>query len=134
MEVKVRKLIDGLPFTEEGYNKVKDILGMQYGQTSEVVGAYVQKILELPCTQQVDFTSTPAVLMKRGILAYLAKVLDPLGLLSPMLLEGKILYREVCEAKVRWDGFITDNLSKCWRKWESALPRYLSFPCSVPTY
>ena len=50
---------------------------------------------------QVDFPSTPAVLMKHGILAYLAKVYDPLGLISPMLLEGKIIYRELCEAKVR---------------------------------
>ena len=83
---------------------------------------------------QVDFPSTPAVLTKRGLLAYLAKVYDPLGLLSPMLLEGKILYREVCEAKVRWDGFIPDDLSKRWRKWESALSRYLSFPRSIPTY
>ena len=83
---------------------------------------------------QVDFPSTPAVLTKRGILAYLAKVYDPLGLLSPMLLEGKILYREVCEAEVRWDGIIPDDLSKRWRKWESALPRYLSFPRSIPTY
>ena len=55
---------------------------------------------------QVDFPSTPVVLMKRGILAYLAKVYDPLGLISPMLLEGKIIYRELCEAKVRWDGSI----------------------------
>ena len=83
---------------------------------------------------QVDFPSTPAVLTKRGLLAYLAKVYDPLGLLSPMLLEGKILYRGVCEAKVRWDGFIPDDLSKRWRKWESALSRYLSFPRSIPTY
>ena len=83
---------------------------------------------------QVDFPSTPAVLTKRGLLAYLAKVYDPLGLLSPMLLEGKILYWEVCETKVRWDGFIPDDLSKRWRKWESALPRYLSFPRSIPTY
>ena len=65
---------------------------------------------------QVDFPSTRAVLTKRGLLTYLAKVYDPLGLLSPMLLEGKVLYREVCEAKVRWDGFIPDDLSKRWRK------------------
>ena len=83
---------------------------------------------------QVDFPSTPAVLTKRGILAYLAKVYDPLGLLSPMLLQGKILYREVCEAKVRWDGIIPDDLSKRWPKLESALPRYFSFPRSIPTY
>jgi hypothetical protein len=54
-------------------------------------------------TLQVDFPTVPAVLTKRGVLTYLAKVYDPLGLISPMMLEGKIIYREICEEKIRWD-------------------------------
>ena len=46
VEVKVRKLIDGLPFNEEGYSKAKVLFEKKYGQTSEVVGAYVRSILE----------------------------------------------------------------------------------------
>ena len=83
---------------------------------------------------QVDFPSTPVGIMKRGILAYLAKVYDPLGLISPMLLEGKIIYRELCEVKVRWDGSIPGELSKRWLKWENVLPSFLLFPRSIPAY
>ena len=54
VEVKVRRLIDGLPFTGEGYNKAKDLLEKKYGQTSEVVGAYVRSILELPHIPERD--------------------------------------------------------------------------------
>ena len=54
VDVKVRKLIDGLPFTEEGYLKAKALLEKRYGQTSEVVGAYVRNILELPTTRERD--------------------------------------------------------------------------------
>lgn len=54
VEVKVRKLVDGLPFTEEGYNKAKGLLAKRYGQTSEVVGAYVRSILELPSIRERD--------------------------------------------------------------------------------
>ena len=45
---KVRKSIDGLPFTPEGYEKAKSILKECYGNDSEVEKAYVKDILELP--------------------------------------------------------------------------------------
>ena len=51
---KVRNLIDGLPFTADGYQKAKDLLSRRYGKTSEVVGSYVRKILELPTIRERD--------------------------------------------------------------------------------
>ena len=45
VEIKVRKSIDGLPFTKEGYERAKEILEKNYGDTSEVVNAYVKGIL-----------------------------------------------------------------------------------------
>ena len=45
VDVKVRKTIDGLPFTAEGYNRAKSILMDLYGKESEIVKAYVQNIL-----------------------------------------------------------------------------------------
>ena len=52
--LKVRNLIDGLPFTPEGYQKAKDLLPQRYGKTSEVVGTYVRNILELPTIKERD--------------------------------------------------------------------------------
>ena len=54
VEIKVRELIDGLPFTSEGYLKAIDILKKRYGQPSEVVYAYVRAILELPTIKERD--------------------------------------------------------------------------------
>ena len=51
-----------------------------------------------------------AVLTKRGVLAYLAKVYYPLGLVSPVLLEGKLIYRDICDATMRWEAPISDSL------------------------
>ena len=45
---KVRSLIDGLPFTTEGYTKAKNILVKKYGKHSEVANAHVQNIMSLP--------------------------------------------------------------------------------------
>jgi len=52
--LKVRNLIDGLPFTAEGYQKAKDLLARRYGKTSEVVGTYVRNIFELPTIKERD--------------------------------------------------------------------------------
>ena len=48
VEPRVRKGIDGLPFTSEGYQRAKHIRKTNYGQTSEIINAYVENILGLP--------------------------------------------------------------------------------------
>ena len=47
-------------------------------------------------TLHVSFPELPAEETKRGILANLVKVYHPLGIVSPIMLEGKVLYRESC--------------------------------------
>ena len=54
VDSKVRDLIDGLPFTADGYQKAKDLLARRYGKTSEFVGTYVRNILELPTIGERD--------------------------------------------------------------------------------
>lgn len=48
LERHVSKDIDGLPFTEEGYENAKAILEAEYGQSTEIVNAYIKNIMELP--------------------------------------------------------------------------------------
>ena len=45
---KVHGLINGLPFTSEGYDRAKEILKTRYGKESEVANAHIQSILSLP--------------------------------------------------------------------------------------
>ena len=48
VDSKVRKTIDGLPITADGYERAKAILCERYGNASEVEKAYVKDILDLP--------------------------------------------------------------------------------------
>ena len=48
LALNVRKLIDGLPFIADGYNRAKSLLGDRYGKESEVVKTYLKDILDLP--------------------------------------------------------------------------------------
>ena len=45
---KVKRSIDGLPFTDKGYAKAKEILVEKYANESEIVNAYVEEIISLP--------------------------------------------------------------------------------------
>ena len=54
LEPKVRAKIDGLPFSSEGYERAKNIPRNKYGETSEIVNAYVRSIMGLPVISGVN--------------------------------------------------------------------------------
>ena len=52
VNLKVPNLIDGFPFTPEGYQKAEYLLTKRYGKASEVLGTYARNILELPTVRR----------------------------------------------------------------------------------
>ena len=82
----------------------------------------------------VDFPTSPAETTKRGILTNLAKIYDPLGLTSPVVLQGKLLYREACSKKQAWDAPLPEKIAKEWRKWEHGLSNAVSLVRSIPAF
>ena len=47
VEPHIRRIIDCLPFTEEGYKRGLKYLEGKYSHTSEIAGSYVDKIIDL---------------------------------------------------------------------------------------
>ena len=80
------------------------------------------------------FPATPAEQTKRGILTNLAKVYDPLGIVSPAMLEGKVLHRESCIEKNAWDAPLSEETMKKWKKWDRGLPDAVLVTRSIPLY
>ena len=68
---------------------------------------------------------------KRGVLSKVAKVYDPLGLVSPLTLEGKQIYRDVCDPKTPWDTNLDDKLMERWESWERSLHLEQTVPRSI---
>ena len=54
---------------------------------------------------------------RRGVLSIISSIFDPLGLVSPYLLDGKKLLQEVCSSGASWDEPIPDSLLCRWRRW-----------------
>ncbi len=71
---------------------------------------------------------------KRSILSKLAKVYDPLGLVSPIILEGKLIFRNVCKTKAPWDAAIREPLRRRRNEWEKLLPKEVTVPRPIVNY
>ena len=98
---------------------------------SKILGLKWDKVDD---TLHVSLPTQPATLTKRGILANLAKVYDPLGLVSPERLEGKLIYREAYELKTNWDAPLPETVAGKWLKWERELPETVSVARSLTSY
>ena len=48
LDSKVKRTIEALPYTSEGYNRAKSILAEKYGKQSKIVKAYTREILNIP--------------------------------------------------------------------------------------
>lgn len=70
----------------------------------------------------VSFHDWEAASSKRGVLRKLSSIYDHLGLVSPVTLVGKCLYRTVCGVKLAWDAELTGRLKLGW---EQGLPKQI---------
>ncbi|XP_060605577.1 uncharacterized protein LOC132758081 [Ruditapes philippinarum] len=78
------------------------------------------------------------MLPKREILKYIASIFDPLGLISPVILDAKYFLQELWNKHLEWDDALSDDDQKKWISLEKQLmnvehvciPRSISANCS----
>ena len=63
----------------------------------------------------------PNVVTKRMVLSVAAKFYDPLGLISPAILQLKLLFQELCKSNVAWDDQLNESLCLRWKSILSSL-------------
>ena len=90
------------------------LLGLRWNKDSDTIA--------------VTFPQEIVAATKRGVLGKIANVYVPLGLVSPLTLEGKMLYRDACQKKMAWDAELPQELLKRWQKWEMKLPAKTEVP------
>ena len=60
---------------------------------------------------------------KRNILKVVAKIYDPLGILSPLTVVMKILSQQICLGKFDWDSPLPDHIECRWKNWVNDLQK-----------
>lgn len=76
---------------------------------------------------------------RRGVLSTVNSLFDPLGLLAPVTIKGRLLLRELTSRNLEWDTPLPQDMYDEWRRWQDSLqhltalhiPRtYVSFSIS----
>ena len=63
-------------------------------------------------TFDVNFQVPDQLATKRGMLKFLASIYSPAGIISPVTLLAKDMYREVYDLKLSWDQRLLEDLIK----------------------
>ena len=130
VEPRVRKGIDGLPFTSEGYERAKNILQTNYGQTSEIINAYVENIQGLPVISGThpakihDFFET--LLYNVQSLETLGKTSDCKALVRGVLNKLPGIKAELVQGKPDWKTWDFTQLINALREWKEIHPREIA--------
>ena len=60
---------------------------------------------------------------ERTVLKVTARVYDPLGWISPILIEMKLLFQKLCQSKEDWDEELSRDIKERYNKWMSELSK-----------
>ena len=103
-----KTVLDGSE-TSQVRNKV---LGIVWDQSEDNLEFDLSKVACIPQDAKVT---------KRAILSSLAKLFNPLGLVSPVMISAKILFQELCLENVGWDDELPTEKREKWDQWSKEL-------------
>jgi len=115
-----RTVLESVPLTERASELQKVDLSKDDLPTERALGLQWNVQLDLFTFQIQERERCDT---RRGILSIVAGLYDPMGFISPFVLEGKAILQEMCKRGVCWDETISDDLLPRWVKWLSDIPR-----------
>lgn len=84
-------------------NEPSSFLALDFKKTSSKALGFVW----IPHTDKfqfkVEFDPIITGITKRSVLSEIAKLFDPMDLISPIVIMGKLIMQEVCKLKFSWD-------------------------------
>ena len=83
--------------------------------TTKLLGVPWNKEKDTYCVDMEIKNST--IITKRTILERVASFYDSMGIMAPVLIEGKHLYRLAVDEKKGWDEEVSNELQVKWKKW-----------------
>ncbi|XP_071964141.1 uncharacterized protein [Antedon mediterranea] len=97
---------------EEGGAPIQRSLGLQWRLFEDVFTFHINP-------EKKPFT-------KRGVLATINSIYDPLGFISPVLVCGRVLFRTIMHLKLDWDDPLPEGMKHKWDAWKESLKKLAS--------
>ncbi|XP_055714332.1 uncharacterized protein LOC129808575 [Phlebotomus papatasi] len=81
-----------------------------------------------PTTDAFRFTGSEvsSAVTKRSILSDMARIYDPLGFLSPIVITAKILFQSLWKVKADWDARLNEEVIHKWQEYQMNINQVVS--------
>ncbi|KAG1655535.1 hypothetical protein GQR58_024454 [Nymphon striatum] len=89
---------------EFGSESEGKVLGIKWNILSDCFGFQIAR-------------SEPKMLSRRVMLSVVSSMFDPLGLVNPILISGKLLLQEATRRKLSWDEIVPRDIELSWKSW-----------------
>ena len=100
---------------------VERALGVQWDAENDMLSLHIKEVAPV-CT-------------RRGVLATMSTVYDPLGLVGPYVLRAKLVFQDECRREKAWDDPLEACNERIWLKWLESLIKLQDFSverCLIP--
>ena len=104
--------------TEDTTSAEQKVLGVRWNFVKDTFVFELREMASL--ARDIDPT-------KRNVVSIAAKFYDPLGFLSPIILQFKLFFQELCKTKIGWDDPLEGKLKKEWQQLVAGLQGMSSF-------
>ncbi|KAL5490750.1 hypothetical protein EMCRGX_G015929, partial [Ephydatia muelleri] len=92
---------------DESHQKSLKVLGIQWNPVEDM---FILDLSQL-CEQSIELEPT-----KRGVVGIVSRIYDPIGILSPVIIQFKIMFQELCANRLNWDDRLSGELLVKWKK------------------
>ena len=70
---------------------------------------------------RLEVNAEAKLLTRRFILSITNRLFDPLGLVAPVIVEARLIFRDVCKQKIDWDDPVSQPYASRWKSWMDSL-------------
>ncbi|CAG7838558.1 unnamed protein product [Allacma fusca] len=98
----------------EEFRETQLPLSFNYDETVKTLGMYWS-----PLADDFRFTfqsrADTVKVTKRTVLSEIAKLFDPLGLMSPVTIRGKLIMQSLWKLQINWDQVLPSDMTQAWK-------------------
>ena len=73
---------------------------------------------------------------QRLVLSKVHTMFDPLGLITPIIITGRMIFQDITRLKIGWDAIAPNDIAETWNTWMQSLeelPKYRFDRCLIPS-
>ncbi|XP_062711976.1 uncharacterized protein LOC115267455 [Aedes albopictus] len=130
---EIRNWVSNSPIVLRSLGEEKPAAPVHFSRDKQTANERVLGVIWDPNTDQFAFSTTHREELmpylyegkrptKRLVASCVMGFFDPLGLLSPFTIHGKIIIQHLWRSKCDWDEEIDPNSWELWKRWTSLLP------------